>query len=63
MKTSLSKYILAAVTLDRTLVGGGVPIFVARDRPEQDRIATTLARITTAVAHDLENGVYVLVKH
>lgn len=63
MKASLSKYILAVITLDKTLVGGGAPIFVARDRTEQDRIATYLARITEAVAHDLENGVYILVKH
>ncbi len=63
MKTAISKYILAVVTLDETLVGGGAPIFVAGDQEEQDRIATYLARITGAVAHDLENGVYILVKH
>lgn len=62
--TSIAKYILAVITLDRALVGdGGAPVFIARDRIEQDRIATYLARITEGVVHDLENGVYILVKH
>lgn len=64
MEMSVTKYILAVVVLDPALVrGGGAPVFVARDRIEQDRIATYLARITESVAHDLENGVYILVKH
>ncbi len=64
VKALISKYILAVITLDPALVGsGGAPVFVARDRAEQDRIATYLARITEGVVHDLENGVYILVKH
>ena len=64
MKTSISNYILAVVVLDPSLVGsGGAPVFVARDRAEQDRIATYLARITGGIVHDLENGVYILVQH
>lgn len=64
MKASISNYILAVITLDATMVGaGGAPVFIARDRAEQDRIATYLARITGSIAHDLENGVYILVKH
>ncbi len=52
------------ITLDPALTGGGgAPVFVARDKEEQDRIATYLARITAGVVHDLENGVYILVKH
>ena len=62
--TSIAKYILAVITLDPALVGGGgAPVFIARDRIEQDRIATYMARITEGVVHDLENGVYILVKH
>ncbi len=64
MITSITNYILAVITLDPDLVGsGGTPTFVARDRAEQDRIATYLARITGGIVHDLENGVYILVKH
>jgi len=44
VKASISKYILAVITLDAALVGsGGAPVFIARDRVEQDRIATYLA--------------------
>ena len=64
MNLSISKYILAVITQDPELIkGGGTPVFMARDRIEQDRIATYLARITEGVVHDLENGVYILVKH
>lgn len=64
MDTSINKYILAVITLDPGLImGGGAPVFLARDLAEQDRISTYLARITEGVVHDLENGVYILVKH
>ncbi len=64
MDMSISKYILAVITQEPDLVqGGGTPVFVAKDLPEQDRIATYLARITEGVVHDMENGVYILVKH
>ena len=45
------------------LAAAETSVFIARDRVEQDRIATYLARITEGVVHDLENGVYILVKH
>ena len=64
MQMSISKYILAVILQDPDLViGGGTPVFIARDRIEQDHIATCLARITEGVVHDLANGVYILVKH
>lgn len=60
----LNKYILAVITLDPGKIsGGGAPVFFAGNRDEQDRIALYLARITEGVIHDLENGVYILVKH
>lgn len=65
MDMSIRKTILAVIALDSALVsaGGGAPVFYARDQEEQDRISTYLARITEGVVHDLENGIYVLVKH
>ncbi len=64
MGISINQTILAVVTLSLELVeGGGAPIFFARDRPELDRISAYLSRITGGVAHDLENGVYILVRH
>ena len=59
----MSNRIMAVVTIEPSLVGGGAPIFYAKDKAEQDKIVMYLMRITGGVAHDLENGVYVVVKH
>lgn len=64
METSVTKFILAVVTMDPSLVnGGGAPVFRVPDRAAQDRVAKYIARITEGVVHDLENGVYIIVKH
>lgn len=55
--------ILAIVALQKTAVGGGAPIFFARDEEEQEKVAGYLSRILDASAHDLENGSLILVKH
>lgn len=58
------KYILAIITTKPEKVsGGGAPVFISKTDEEQDRIATTLARVMGGVVHDLENGVYFLVRH
>jgi cell wall assembly regulator SMI1 len=60
----LNKFILAVIALKPGKVGGcGAPIFYVENKEEQDKIATTLARITEGVVHDLENGIYIIVKH
>jgi hypothetical protein len=64
MRTSLVKVILAIIALERDLVeGGGSPVFYAKDKEEQEKMATTLSRITEGVVHELENGLKILVKH
>ncbi len=60
----LEKYILAIITTKPEKVsGGGTPVFIAQTNEEQDKIALILARVTEGVIHDLENGVYLLVRH
>ena len=60
----LEKYILAIITQEKEKVtGAGTPVFLASNQEEQDKVALYLARITEGVIHDLENGVYILVKH
>ncbi len=64
MQTALAKVILAIITLDRESVkSGGAPIFYAENVEQQEKIATTLSRITEGVIHELDNGVKILVKH
>ena len=56
--------IIAVVTLaSETILPGGVPVFVASGPEEREKVSTYLSRITDAQVHDLENGVYVLVRH
>jgi len=63
----LTKLIMATVVLpeaqDRVLTGGSGAVYVARDTEEQQRIAMYLSRITEGVAHDLENGMIIIVRH
>lgn len=44
-------------------IRGAVPIFVTQDEGEREKIAVFLAKILKAMIHDLENGMYVLVRH
>ncbi len=55
--------ILAAVTLDSNKISGDTPIFQVATPEEQQRTSLLLARIMGGVVHDLENGVYIIVKH
>ena len=67
IKTSLGKIVLATVVLaeaSQLVVSGGAgPVYVARDSQEQQRLAKYLSKITEGVAHDLENGVLIIVRH
>ncbi|MBT9172109.1 MAG: hypothetical protein DDT21_00490 [Syntrophomonadaceae bacterium] len=62
MEISVTKLILAAVTTCKETVSG-VPVFYARNQDEQEWITKTLSRVLEAVAHDLGNGTYILVRH
>jgi hypothetical protein len=59
----MANRILAVVTLNMDIVAGGAPIFFARNQEEQVKMARYLARTLDAMVHDLENGVYIIVKH
>jgi hypothetical protein len=55
--------ILAVVTTDMNKVKGGTPIFYAKDEQELEKLALYLSKILFGMAHDLENGIYVIVRH
>lgn len=55
--------IAAIVTLRKDLAGGGVPVFPAETEEEREQVARLLAKILRGVVHDLENGVYIIVRH
>jgi len=62
LEVAIRKVILAAVSTGGSVVSG-VPVFQAKDDAEKEFIARTLSRVLESVAHDLGNGVYILVKH
>lgn len=64
MEITIAKVILAAVTTrkDQHRVSG-IPVFYAETEEELVKMATILSRVFEAVAHDMENGVYIIVKH
>lgn len=62
MEVALKKVILAAVTTKQHQVAN-VPTFFAKDEAEKETITVALSRILEAVAHDLGDGLYILVKH
>ncbi|HHV62207.1 MAG TPA: hypothetical protein GXX51_06170 [Firmicutes bacterium] len=63
MDVSINDSVLAVVTVGKEKVAGQAPIFYARDEAEMERIAIYISRITGGIVHDLENGVYIIVKH
>jgi hypothetical protein len=60
---SLTQCILAAVCLDKDKVGGACPVFFAASQEEQLKTCLLLARILGGIVHDLENGIFIIVKH
>jgi cell wall assembly regulator SMI1 len=63
MDVGITHQIVAVVTLAPERVGGGAPIFYARDERELKQIARYIAKATLGMAHDLENGTYIVVRH
>ena len=66
MQVELKQRILALIILDEVrdrVAPGEAPAFYAQDKEEQEKLALYLSRTLMAMAHDLENGVLMLVKH
>lgn len=57
--------ILAIIALKKysEKIRGGVPIFLADDEKEVEKVSSLLARLTLGMVHDLENGVRIIIKH
>lgn len=63
METDLKRHIVATVTLHGERVGGGAPIFIARDQGELEAIAAAVARVVVGVVHAVGEGTLIIVKH
>lgn len=63
MEVAIKEEILAVVTAYPDKIKGNVAVFVTENEKESEHLALLLSRILKAMAHDLENGVYIIVKH
>lgn len=63
MEVSIKEEILAIITAYPEKVRGNIAIFITENDHESEHIALLLSRILKAMVHDLENGVYIVVKH
>lgn len=57
------KKVVAVVTVDKELTSGGAPIFIVEGKEQQQEVGFSLEKILDATAHQLPNGVVILVKH
>lgn len=57
--------IAVVVTVDQQEIvqTGDVPILIAQDVTEQEKIAVFLSRTTKSMIHQLPNGVQILIRH
>lgn len=62
-KVASIERILCVITLHKDRVGGGVPIFLARDQEELDQMALYLSKALLGMIHEIAEGTYAVVKH
>ncbi|MCL4440551.1 hypothetical protein P378_15985 [Desulforamulus profundi] len=55
--------IMAAVTIAPDYITGDLPIVIARDEDEREKLARHLANVLQSTVHDLGNGTYLIVQH
>jgi hypothetical protein len=63
MEVAIKDGILAVVTAYPEKVRGNVAVFITENDQESEHVALLLSRVLMAMVHDLENGVYIIVKH
>lgn len=59
----IEKYILAAITNRKDSIMSGLPVFYTKSEEELHTVANLLEAILDGIAHQLMDGVYIIVKH
>ncbi|KAF0994733.1 capping complex subunit for YIEGIA [Geobacillus sp. TFV-3] len=57
------KMILAVITMNGGGVAGGAPIFICQTKEEMEQIAANLEAILDGIAHEVAEGLLIIVKH
>ncbi|GAB6182200.1 hypothetical protein JCM14036_35190 [Desulfotomaculum defluvii] len=55
--------IVAAVTIAPDNIQGDVPIIIAKDEDDREKLAGHIANVLQSTVHDLGNGTYIIVQH
>lgn len=54
--------IVAAVTLNTESITGDLPIVIAKDEEDRDKLARHIANVLQSTIHDLGNGTFLIVQ-
>ncbi|GGM22783.1 hypothetical protein GCM10011351_05800 [Paraliobacillus quinghaiensis] len=60
---NIEKAILAVITVNKTKVTGGAPIFLCENKDEMEKVAANLEAIIDGISHALSDELYIIVKH
>lgn len=60
---TLSKSILAVVTLRSDQISGGTPIFIVQNQEELEKKSFLLEKILDGMAHQLDDHTMIIVRH
>ncbi|MGR3764845.1 MULTISPECIES: capping complex subunit for YIEGIA [Bacillaceae] len=63
MSTTIQKFILAAVTTSPERVPSGTAVFHCKTEEELQKICANLEAILDGIAHELDPGLFIIVKH
>jgi ribosomal protein L34E len=63
LSTTIQKFILAAVTTSPEKVPSGTTVFHCKTDEELQKICANLEAILDGIAHELDDGLFVIVKH
>jgi ribosomal protein L34E len=63
LSTTIQKFILAAVTTSPEKVPSGTTVFHCKTEEELQKICANLEAILDGIAHELDDGLFVIVKH
>ena len=63
MSTTLQKFILATVTTTPEKVPSGTSVFYCKTDEELQKICANLEAILDGIAHEIDHGLFIIVKH
>jgi hypothetical protein len=63
LNATIQKFILAAVTTSPDKVPSGTAVFHCKTEEELQKICANLEAILDGIAHELDHGLFIIVKH